>query len=506
MSAGALPVGTVLAFAGPVPGDLRPGWLPCDGATYPGADCPELYAAIGFAFGKTGTDPVVFSVPDLRGLFVRCTPDAAVRDARDPEWRLRTALLPGGHSREWVGSYQVYGTAPARNGFKSSVNNASIGTIRDDAGCGPIVAAKPNRAEDVRLHGGDRESRPANKNVHFVIKAQPQAEVPIGAVLTMAASRAAHDGSYPCDGTPREPRGPAKRLYDTIGTSHGRTDDGDFLLPDYRGWFLRGVSGLARRDPDGDAREPAEAGGNAGNQVGSAQPWATGLPTSRERPATVRFENLPDGDRGKSIAGAIRTAVVRNAGGQTVTFGLSQGDRETRPANASVDFRVVFRPQIVSAPVGTIITVGGPVPADSGWLPCDGRILPAADHQDLRDALGGQWGGDGTSTVALPDLRGRFLRGADHGTGTDPDAGSRTPQGTGGARDPGSIQDYATGAPRTPFTAAVPYLPTDSTQISGETRGDVAGRDGARTVDVFNGGNADSRPANLYLDAYIRVR
>lgn len=45
------------------------------------------------------------------------------------------------------------------------------------------------------------------------------------------------------------------------------------------------------------------------------------------------------------------------------------------------------------------------VPRD--WLPCDGRLLPINQNQALFSLLGVQYGGDGRTNFALPDLRGR---------------------------------------------------------------------------------------------------
>ncbi|KAB7744116.1 phage tail protein [Nostocoides sp. F2B08] len=42
-----------------------------------------------------------------------------------------------------------------------------------------------------------------------------------------------------------------------------------------------------------------------------------------------------------------------------------------------------------------------------GWSPCDGRILPINQNQALFSLLGTTYGGDGRTTFALPDLRGR---------------------------------------------------------------------------------------------------
>ena len=43
----------------------------------------------------------------------------------------------------------------------------------------------------------------------------------------------------------------------------------------------------------------------------------------------------------------------------------------------------------------------------TGWLACDGSIIPIADYQVLYTLIGTTYGGDGQSSFALPDLRGR---------------------------------------------------------------------------------------------------
>jgi microcystin-dependent protein len=42
-----------------------------------------------------------------------------------------------------------------------------------------------------------------------------------------------------------------------------------------------------------------------------------------------------------------------------------------------------------------------------GWLACEGQIMPIAQNQALFSLLGITYGGDGSRTFALPDLRGR---------------------------------------------------------------------------------------------------
>lgn len=45
--------------------------------------------------------------------------------------------------------------------------------------------------------------------------------------------------------------------------------------------------------------------------------------------------------------------------------------------------------------------------APRGWAQCDGQILPISQNQSLYALLGTTYGGDGRTSFALPDLRGR---------------------------------------------------------------------------------------------------
>ncbi|MDH4446859.1 MAG: tail fiber protein [Acidovorax sp.] len=56
----------------------------------------------------------------------------------------------------------------------------------------------------------------------------------------------------------------------------------------------------------------------------------------------------------------------------------------------------------------------------SGWAVCDGRQLAVADNTALFALLGNAYGGDGSQTFALPDLRGRLPIGIGQGPGLSP--------------------------------------------------------------------------------------
>ncbi|WP_395050659.1 phage tail protein [Flavobacterium sp.] len=55
--------------------------------------------------------------------------------------------------------------------------------------------------------------------------------------------------------------------------------------------------------------------------------------------------------------------------------------------------------------------------APAGWAFCDGSILPISENDALFSLIGTTYGGDGQSTFALPDFRGRVPIGMGQGAG-----------------------------------------------------------------------------------------
>jgi microcystin-dependent protein len=128
-------------------------------------------------------------------------------------------------------------------------------------------------------------------------------------------------------------------LFAAIGFAHGETADQlNFALPDYRGLFLRGVSGSSDADPDAANRMPmGNAGGNTGNAVGSVQ-WFETLSHQHSVGEGV-------GDSTTMVLGGGTTNRLAsfatdqwNGPGQLWTG--HRGGNETRPKNAYVNFLI----------------------------------------------------------------------------------------------------------------------------------------------------------------------
>lgn len=66
--------------------------------------------------------------------------------------------------------------------------------------------------------------------------------------------------------------------------------------------------------------------------------------------------------------------------------------------------------------IGEIVMFGGNF-APRGWAFCQGQLLPISQNSALFSILGTTYGGDGRTSFALPDLRGRSPMSAGNGPG-----------------------------------------------------------------------------------------
>jgi len=195
----------------------------------------------------------------------------------------------------------------------------------------------------------------------------------------------------------------------------------------------------------------------------------------------------------------------------------------------------------LKVPVGTVGAYGGDIAGarlaelrDEGWLLCDGQGYPPRDeYVELYGVIGYLFGVDGRENFRVPDLRGVFIRGTDHGRGMDPDAGARSTGDKVGSLQGRAtalpIRVFVTGIPLKPATPpssidasgnhthATPHIPDDyhntacalpSAPDAQAWTGDAptTSKAGTHGHSVAAGGDAETRPYNLYLYYIIRFR
>jgi microcystin-dependent protein len=93
--------------------------------------------------------------------------------------------------------------------------------------------------------------------------------------------------------------------------------------------------------------------------------------------------------------------------------GVAVGDYYTQ-SQADAKFATTDQ---TSTPVASVLSYAA-ANAPSGWLLCDGKTYSFAAYPALAGLLLGTYGGNGTTTFAVPDLRGRTVAGRDNMGGT----------------------------------------------------------------------------------------
>jgi microcystin-dependent protein len=160
-------------------------------------------------------------------------------------------------------------------------------------------------------------------------------------------------------------------LFTILGTTYGGDGITTFALPDLRG---RDIIGSSASDPVGTTV------GQENVSLSNAQ-TPNGLGN-----AVTPFDNRQPSLSMEYLIAVQGIFPSQGGGGQ--------------------DFTTPFLGQIVNF-------AGGFVP--SGWALCDGRLLQINQNQALFALLGTQYGGNGTTTFALPDLRDKTVVGSGNG-------------------------------------------------------------------------------------------
>jgi hypothetical protein len=164
-----VPIGTIMAYGGDVKNEEikkkleDQGWLACDGRLFDVKKYPQLYSAIGKAFGF---EKEQFRVPDMQGRFLRGVDHGT---GRDPDAAGRKPSYSGGNGGKLIGSVQD-------DQFKSHNHPLKkVPTLIVDRKAGRYgggiwgdFGKFPRKTEDK----GGNETRPKNIYVNWIIKAK----------------------------------------------------------------------------------------------------------------------------------------------------------------------------------------------------------------------------------------------------------------------------------------------------------------------------------------------
>jgi len=165
------PPGIITPFGGS-DSQLPSGWLLCDGQGLKSADYPELYAAIGTAWGNGSENcpggGCNFNAPDLRGIFIRGVDGTR---NQDPDKNSRAAIHAGGSTGNAVGSYQA-------DANKSHTHNYTDYYYNDWSHGGDVENNEGADGDGTNTYkwthatgsSGDDDARPRNAYVNYIIK------------------------------------------------------------------------------------------------------------------------------------------------------------------------------------------------------------------------------------------------------------------------------------------------------------------------------------------------
>lgn len=137
------------------------GWMLCDGRTLGTADYPELFAVLGYLYGKANNGDQ-FLIPDYRGLFLRGFDAGA---GMDPQAANRFSPT-GSAVANVVGSLQC-------DAFQDHTHNYDIvslsGVSQQGTAAGVTVTSKPTSSPNPPASFGP-ETRPKNIAVNYIIR------------------------------------------------------------------------------------------------------------------------------------------------------------------------------------------------------------------------------------------------------------------------------------------------------------------------------------------------
>lgn len=336
-------------------GDFVPsGYMRADGSVLPVAQQVILFSKLGVQYGGDGRS--TFALPDLRGRAIMGT----------------SSNTPRGTTLGAVS------TALTAANLAPHAHITNLGVSTTTGGGAPFDIRQPSLALDTRIiTQGAFPSRGGG--------AGAVADDTIGFVYHDAAIEVPDPGTAPTDGASQSiAQNPA--LFSLLGTTFGGNGRTTFDLPDTTDRLLTGAGSGAGLSP---------------RQLGQTMGSDTQTMDIAQVPAHVH--SVPDGSASIPAGGGQALSLIQ----PEITFnylialqGYFPGRGGTTPI-AGDNF------------IGEIALFGGNF-APNGWAFAQGQLLQISQFQALFSILGTQFGGDGRSTFALPDLRGRVPVGADN--------------------------------------------------------------------------------------------
>ena len=187
-----VPVGTVIAYLGEPASLEGSGWLLCDGSPLPIKDYKELFAVLqwNYGYGNDQEGRKHFSLPDLRGMFLRGV-DMGRKVDKDAELRtspVNQEIIVG----DYVGTIEqdaIQKHKHTDSGHNHATNaTAAVGQVDSDNSGQKAAPPNPPTATifngyanlgdpvDSGTGGGQvrlsTETRPINFSVYYIIKAK----------------------------------------------------------------------------------------------------------------------------------------------------------------------------------------------------------------------------------------------------------------------------------------------------------------------------------------------
>jgi microcystin-dependent protein len=350
-------LGEISIFAG----NFAPrGWAPCEGQLLPIMQNTSLFSVIGTTYGGDGR--TTFALPDLRG--------------RTP-----------------IGAGSGAGMTSRSVGDRGGAETVSVDLNETPSHTHSLPAAARNSGP---AGGGDTHTNMQPwLAMNYLVPLQgvyPSrslggAESFLGSVELFAGDYAPRDTLLAQGQT--LPISPNTALFSLLGTTYGGDGRTTFGLPD-----LQGRTAV-----------------HVGNGGGTSPRYALGQKQGVEN-ATLNTAQMPNHNH--TLPGLVD---------YTGDTGGGQAHTNIQPGlglNYVIALTGVYPSRNFGGGADPLIAEVGMFAgnfAPRNWAFCDGQLLPISSNDALFSLLGTIYGGDGRTTFALPDLRGRSVMGVGNGPG-----------------------------------------------------------------------------------------